>query len=368
MGKRNIIIMKKILKLAFAALLFASCAVPANAGPGIPVMNYPTAADHNKMLNEADDLIDEMADGLQDHQADAIYHAMRGVGGELSALRNSRNTPSDVAKGVVRKDIKGDGSARGLSMRLYKPAGKNQTALPLLVYFHGGGWTIGGLESCAAFCDALAATGKVMVLAVDYRLAPEHAFPEGLNDCEGSIEYAMSHAAEWGSKPDLVSIGGDSAGGNLALAAALAFAERKDLPAKLKSIVLIYPVVKNYKDNSDSWKKYSRGYGLDGRLMEAFSESYAGGPNQLAALANNPQFSPAHASDASLKMLPPILMIAAERDILSDQGNDFAGRLKKLGNKVDRIEFPGAIHTFVTVKGQPTAFNKAVELTELFLK
>ena len=360
--------MNKILRLAIAGVLLAGGMTTVSAGPGIPVMMYPTAEDHNKMLNEADDLIDEMADGLQDHQADAIYHALRGVGGELATLRKSRNTPSTPMAGVERVDIQGDGRANGLAMRLYRPKQKTASPLPLLVYFHGGGWTIGSIESCAAFCDALAATGKVMVLAVDYRLAPENQFPAGLNDCEGSIEYAMNHAAEWGSKADMVSAGGDSAGGNLALASAMELSRRKGMPAKLKSLVLIYPVVKSYKDGTESWKEYSRGYGLDGRLMEAFNEAYAGGPNNIGNLAKNPKFSPAHATDADLKELPPVLMIAAERDILCDQGEEFAVRLKKLGNKVERIEFPGAIHTFVTVKGQPTAFNKAVELTELFLK
>ena len=361
--------MKKILRLAVACVLFAGGGfAPLSAGPGIPMMLYPTSEDHNKMLNEADDLIDEMADGLQDHQADAIYHAMRGMGGELATIRNVRNSPSTSLGGVERIDIEGDGRARGMKMRLYKPGKKTSKALPLLVYFHGGGWTFGGLESCASFCESLAATGNLMVLAVDYRLAPENSFPAGLNDCEGSVEYAMTHAEEWGSRPDLVSVGGDSAGGNLALASAMQLSDRKGVPAKIKSIVLIYPVVKSYNDKSASWKKYSRGYGLDGRLMEAFNEAYAGGAGKLNEMMKNPKFSPAHAADSDLRKLPPVLMIAAERDILCDQGKEFAIHLKNLGNKVERIEFPGAIHTFATVKGQPTAFNKAVELTSLFIK
>ena len=353
---------KRFLLLLTGALMLAGSAF---AKPGIPVVMYPSKAEQVKMLNEADDLIDDMADGLQDRQADAIYHAMRGVGGELAQVRASRNAVSAAAKGVERRDITGEGSVKRLKMRLYRPSKPSSSPLPILVYFHGGGWTFGSIDSCAAFCDQLAATGNVMVLAVDYSLAPENPFSDGLTDCEESIRYAMAHAKEWGSSPELVSAGGDSAGGNLALASAIDLAKTKRLSAPLRSLVLIYPVVKAYKDGSASWKQYSRGYGLDGRLMEAFNEAYL---SDGKTDAKNPLVSPAHAADTELKTLPPVLMLSAERDILFDQGKEFAARLKKLGKSVDRIEFPGAIHTFVTVKGQPTAFQKAVDITGAFLK
>lgn len=356
---------RSILTLMAAALLSVGSLF---AKPGIPVVLYPSHEEQIKMLNEADDFIDDMADGLQDRQADAIYHAMRGMGGELAAVRNMRNVASAAASGVERIDIKGDGSARGINMRLYRPTKRGHTPSPLLIYFHGGGWTIGSLNSCAEFCDALAATGDMMVLAVDYRLAPENPFPDGLNDCIGSVEYAFSHAKEWGSSSELISVGGDSAGGNLALATAMDFTHREDVKIKLRSVALIYPVMKAYNDKSASWKEYSRGYGLDGRLMEAFNEAYIFGTKPTDNVIKNPKISPAHASDEDLKKLPPVLMISAQRDILYDQGKEFAVRLKKLGNSVDQVDFPGAIHTFATVKGQPTAFNKAVILTAAFLK
>ncbi len=338
------------------------------AKPGIPMVLYPSHEEQVKMLNEADDFIDDMADGLQDRQADAIYHAMHGMGGELATVRNMRNAASTAITGVERIDIKGDGSARGIAMRLYRSQKKSKSALPLLVYFHGGGWVLGSLNSCAEFCDALAATGDMMVLAVDYRLAPENPFPDGLSDCIGSVEYAVSHAKEWGSSPELISVGGDSAGGNLALATAMDFMHRDDVKIKLRSVALIYPVVKAYNDKSASWKEYSRGYGLDGRLMEAFNEAYIFGQKATDNVVKSPKISPAHASDEDLKKLPPVLMISAQRDILYDQGKEFAVRLKKLGNSVDHVDFPGAIHTFATVKGQPTAFKKAVVLIAAFLK
>ena len=353
--------MKKII-LGAASLLLAL-----SAWGEIPKLMYPDAKANTAMLNEADDFIDDMEEGQQDLQSDAIYHALRGMNAELAALRLSRDKAYQGSDKVVRKEITGEGSARGMKMRLYIPRDTSaKSKLPLLVYFHGGGWTIGSLNSCAAFCDALAATGKIAVLAVDYSLAPENPYPAGLGDCRAAIEFAFLKSASFGSSPDLVSVGGDSSGGNLALAAAL---EMIDDGAKerLRSIVLYYPVLKAYRDNSPSWKEYSRGYGLDGRLMEAFNEAYLSGEAGGERSSKLPKVSPAHAEDAKLKKLPPVLMISPERDILFDQGKEFADRMVKLGHKTERIVFPGAVHLFITVKGQPTAFAKAIDLTEMFL-
>lgn len=319
-------------------------------------------------LNEADDFIDDIAEGLQDRQGDAVFHALHGQGMELMKLRESRNISSPIPEGVDVRDFTGDGSARGLKMRLYRPEKAKTGNMPLLVYFHGGGWTIGSLNSCASFCSALASTGNMIVLAVEYSLAPENPFPTGLMDCVAASEYASSHAAEWGSSPDLVSLGGDSSGGNLALASAIYMQDGSK--TKIKSLVLYYPVVKAYVDKTENWRNYSKGYGLDGRLMEAFNESYlfSGNPRgNVATDSHNELVSPADADDQRLAKLPPMLIIGGTRDILYDQGKDFASRLCRLGNSVEYIEFPGAVHLFITVEGQPTAFAKAVALTDNFL-
>lgn len=319
----------------------------------------PDAGETAAMAAEADDFIDEISDGRQDRQADALLHAIRGMSGELAAVRQGRDVPYKPSAGVKAVDLKGDGSARGLSMRLYRPAEEKGAPLPLLVYFHGGGWSIGGINSCAAFCDSLASTGKVMVLAVDYSLAPEHPYPEGMMDCASAVEYAFSNARSWGSSPELISLGGDSAGGNLALSTALYRSAQKDVPGSIRSLVLFYPVVKAYRDSSASWKKYSRGYGLDGRLMEIFCEAYVGKGD-----VHDPMVSPAEGTDSVLSALPPMLVINAEKDILADQGKEFCSR----AGKTKHIELPGTVHLFITVPGQPTAFRKAVELTAAYLE
>lgn len=325
----------------------------------VPDNLLPTESEKADMLREADDFIDEITDGRQDRQSDAILHAMRGQGAELMALRQSRNSQGMISSNVEVQDICGKGMAQGIAMRLYRP--ENPTSdkpLPLLVYLHGGGWTIGSINSCAEFCDALAATGKVMVLAVDYALAPEKPYPAGLTDCVAATEFAIDNAGKWGSSSSMVSIGGDSSGGNLALATALSLADRR-MQDPLRSIVLFYPVVKAYSDNSISWKRYRRGYGLDKRLMETFNEAYLAGGD-----SRDPMVSPIEAPLEKLAQLPPVLLVAAERDILADQGREFTDKVKG----TERIELPGTVHLFITVPGQPTAFGKAVRITVAFLR
>lgn len=331
------------------------------------------------MLNEADDFIDSLPEGQQDRQGDAVYHALRGMNTELMEVRNSRNITPELSENVEHIDLTGTGSTRGMAMRLYRPANMGNRKLPLLIYLHGGGWTFGSINSCAAFCDAVAADGKAMVLAIDYSLAPEKPFPAAMYDVMAALEYAAAHADEWGTSKSLISLGGDSAGGNLALGAALQLADETSAPASVKSLILFYPVVKAYKDGSESWKEFSRSYALDGRLMEAFNEAYLSGSKAgangsvgsdsalQADSSRNPLVSPADATDDQLKKLPPLLMISGGRDILRDQGEEFVSRLKKLGNRADRVEFPGAVHLFITVDGQPTAFGKAARITSDYL-
>lgn len=225
----------------------------------------------------------------------------------------------------------------------------------MLVYFHGGGWTFGSLNSCARFCDAVAAMGGVKVLAVDYRLAPEHPFPCGLHDCCDAVAYARDNASLLGIDASRISAGGDSSGGNLALAVALS----DECRGALESLVLFYPVTKAFADGSESWRKYGSGYGLDADLMEAFNRAYLGGTD-----SENHAVSVGLCSGEQLRRLPRTLLVAAGRDILRDQGCELA---EKSGGRIERVEFPDAVHLFITVPGQDEAFRKAVDLTYEFI-
>jgi len=299
---------------------------------------------------EADSFLAGKIAEIQRIQSVAIKIAVNGDCSKLAEVRNSRNVVvGQLPENVESKEV-------SPKLRLFRPVGRSQSKMPLLVYFHGGGWTIGSINSCSRFCGALAGTGKVSVLAVDYSLAPESPFPNGLNDCVDAVDFALSHVEEWGCERQ-ISLGGDSSGGNLAIAAAM-----KCQNPMIKSIVLFYPVTKAYNDHSDSWNRYGSGFGLDSDIMEAFIDAYTTAESRLSPLV-----SVANASDGDLAKLPATFLVAAERDILKDQGAEFITRINGLGVKASRVEIPGAVHLFITVPGQPSAFGRALELTVAFL-
>lgn len=295
---------------------------------------------------EADSFLMHMPDKLQARQTQAIHSAIAGNCAPLANVRNARNRTPQLPEGVYRTDI-------GKGLALFRSTQYDNDTIPLLIYLHGGGWVIGSINSCSQYCGAMADNG-IAVLAVDYRLAPENPFPKGLDDCIEAVKTAIKNMEEW--KCRSISIGGDSSGGNLAVATAMSFPDHT-----FSSLVTFYPVTKAYADNSDSWKEYGLGYGLDSELMVAFNKAYT-------ADSLNPLVSPAEADDKTLMNLPPMLMVAAERDILRDQGLDFANRLRNLGKEIRYVMIPGSVHLFITVDGQPAAFSRSVEESAAFVR
>lgn len=310
-----------------------------------PLHSTNTGSGKNPERTEADHFIANMPDKLQEQQAEAIHAAISGESSLLYNVRNARNLAAELPEGVSRTEID-----KGLT--LFRSNRYDNDTIPLLVYFHGGGWVIGSINSCSRYCGAMAENG-IAVLAVDYRLAPEHPFPEGLNDCTDAINFALDNMAQW--KCSSISVGGDSSGGNLAIATAMSFPENT-----FNSLIIFYPVTKAYADDSDSWKQFGEGFGLDSELMNVFNKAYTSD-------SYNPLVSPAEASDSALSKLPPTLLVAAERDILRCQGTDFADRLAHLGVEVKYVLIPGSVHLFITVAGQPTAFRRSVKESSAFI-
>lgn len=295
--------------------------------------------------SEADSFLAGMPEKLQDRQTEAIRMAMSGQSDSLIKVRNARNTVAELPSDIRRTDL-------GNGMALFRSKRNNNDTIPLLIYFHGGGWVIGSINSCSRYCGAIAAKG-ISVLAVDYRLAPEHPFPEGLTDCIDAVRFAQSNLKKW--KCDGISVGGDSSGGNLAIVTALSFPSDT-----FRSLIVFYPVTKAYADNSESWKEYGKGFGLDSELMETFNAAYTSAPH-------HPLVSPAEAADTTLSKLPPTLLVAADRDILKDQGHDFAKHLSRIGVKCKYLLIHGSVHLFITVPGQPYAFGRAVKESAAFI-
>lgn len=309
-----------------------------------------------RMASETAAFLGGMPAGLQESQAEAVRRASAGDCDALRNVRNSRNVASELPEGIVVSEI-------GTTMKMFRPAAGVGRVRPALLYLHGGGWCFGSINSCTCYCAALAAEADIAVIALDYPLAPENPYPAALNACAEAFDYLVSHADSLGIDPQRISVGGDSAGGNLALALALSKGENGADSQSIRSLVLFYPVVYAGNDGSDSWRAFGEGYGLDSSLMDAFNSAYIGSTD-----VENPLISPIFATDASLRTLPPVLMVNAERDILLDQCSRMAERMEAAGCSLRREIHPSTVHLFITVPGQPTAFRTAVTLSADFLR
>ncbi len=307
----------------------------------------PSAALQAQMLAEEQAFLQNMKPTLQHEQMLAVRKAINGNAAALEQIRASRNKAPELPEGVSATYLRPD-------LCLFAPTKAAKRRRPLLLYLHGGGWCFGSINSCTRFCATLAREADCCVAALNYRLSPAYPFPTPLNDCRDAFRFLKQHAADWGCDTARVSVGGDSAGGNLALATAIT--ERG-----VEKVVPIYPVTKLFTVRTASWQKYAAGYGNDAELLQAFNEAYAHGNER------NPLVSVALADDATLKALPPALILSAGHDILFDQTAELTQRLQRLGNRVTYHVFPTATHLFITVAGQPTAFHEAVKTVGEFL-
>lgn len=227
-------------------------------------------------------------------------------------------------------------AAHDLPVRIYRP--ERCGALPSLVYFHGGGWVIGSIATHDGLCRSIANAAGCAVVSVDYRLAPEHPFPAATEDAYAAVEWVVANAAALGIDGGLVSVGGDSAGGNLAAVAALMARDRGG--PRLASQLLLYPIT-DYDLNTSSYLDYAAGHLLTRDAMAWFFKHYV--PEGVSA--DDAYLSPLRA--ASHHGLPPALVITAECDPLCDEGNAYARRLEAAGVPVQSRCYPGMIHGFI---------------------
>jgi acetyl esterase len=230
-----------------------------------------------------------------------------------------------------------------IALRLYRPS--DQRALPVLMWFHGGGWVLGDLDGAELVCRTLANRAGCMVISVDYRLAPETRCPGALDDCYAATAWAAGAAKELGIDATRIAVGGDSAGGNLAACVALR-ARDEGLPLVFQ--LLIYPVTRADFE-SRSYTAYAEGYFLTRSAMQWFWECYAPEEGER----RNPAVAPIHAK--SLAGLPPALIITAEFDPLRDEGEAYGAALAKAGVPVMVRRYEGMIHAFFgAVTEEPT--------------
>ncbi|MBM0203053.1 alpha/beta hydrolase [Micromonospora sp. STR1s_5] len=299
------------------------------------------------------------------HPEVAAYRAARAAAGTppLYAQTLSEARAADLAairagSGAVEpvtevRDERIPGPAGELPLRVYRPTGSGP--LPTVVYFFGGGWTLGSLDTADGICRRLANAVPCQVITVGYRLAPEHPFPAAVHDCHAATSWIARQADELGVDPTRLAVGGDSAGGNLA--AAVTLLSRTDGPP-LAAQLLVYP-------NTDSSGEPAGDDDpalFNSRSVAWYRTHYLSDP----AHARDPLASPLLADD--LSGLPPALVITAELDPLRAEGQRYAERLRDAGVSTRLEHYPGMIHGFFAMPGTFTDGRRAQKSAAAFLR
>lgn len=241
-----------------------------------------------------------------------------------------------------------DAGIAGIPVRIY--ADSTRAGLPVIAWFHGGGWVVGSLDSHDAACRRVARASGALVVSVGYRLAPEHPYPAAVEDAWAVVEWLGAHAAEVGGDPSRVAVGGDSAGGNLAAVVALRARDRR---LQLAWQALLYPVT-DADLGRTSYIRNATGYGLTTSAMRYYWDHYVPDPRRR----EEPEASPLRA--ASFAGVAPALVVVCELDPLRDEGFALAERMRADGVPTEYVEYPGMIHGFYRLHG-PIA--EAQELT-----
>nr|UXE44054.1 carboxylesterase NlhH [uncultured bacterium] len=265
----------------------------------------------------------------------------------IEAIAGMQGTQEAVARVEDRK-IPGPGGE--IRVRLYNPGGTG--ALPALVYFHGGGWVVGSINTVDGICRSLANRANCVVVSVEYRLAPEHKFPAAADDAYAATRWVAANAAAIGVDAAHLAVGGDSAGGNLTAVVALMARDRGG-PALVQQL-LIYPITDSVSDTL-SYRDNADGYLLTRDVMLWFWNHYV----RDAADRSNPYAAPLRA--ANLQGLPPALVITAEYDPLRDEGEAYAARLQAAGVPAELTRYDGMLHGFF---GMATVLDQGKQAVE----
>lgn len=274
---------------------------------------------------------------------------------EARRILAARPAPAEEPVGVGQvtdRDIPGPDGER-LPVRIYRPD-SGRTALPVVVFYHGGGFVICDLDSHDQFCRTTANETGMLVVAVDYRRAPEHRFPAAVEDADTALRWVAAHAAEIGADSDRIAVAGDSAGGNLAATVSLRATQRGS--PHITTQVLLYPMLDPAQD-TQSYRDNAEGYFVTADHLRWYWEQYLG----PAGSDGQRYVSPLHYD--TLVGAPPAHVVTAEHDPLRDEGDAYAERLRTAGVAARLERYDGMFHGFATLLGQlPEADDAATSV------
>ena len=254
----------------------------------------------------------------------------------MAAMRPELAPPRAPLAAVEDRMI--PGPEQPIPVRIYRPRVEHTRSLPVVVYFHGGGWVLGDLDGYDGLCCELTRQAECITISIDYRLAPEHRYPAAVEDCDAALAWCAALAGELGGDPARLVIAGDSAGGNLAAVCALRRRRRGD--AAIALMVLVYPATMLAGPLMPSRTIHADGYFLTRAAIDWFTDHYIPDVTRRGEVDASPALAP------DLGGLPPALVITAEYDPLVDEGEAFAQRLKSAGVPVRLRRYAGTIHGF----------------------
>ncbi|HEY1630884.1 MAG TPA: alpha/beta hydrolase [Rhizomicrobium sp.] len=266
--------------------------------------------------------------------------------------------PKDVPIGKVQ-NLTMPGPGGDIALRSYVPVAAKGEALPTLVFFHGGGFVIGNIESHDGLCRMLANEAGVRVISVAYRLSPEHKFPAAVEDAFAAVDWIENNAASLGVDANRIAVGGDSAGGGLAAVVAQ-LAKAKGDP-KIVYQMLLFPVTQ-IGTETGSMREFGEGYFLDAATLRWFFNHYLLDSADRA----DPRVSPLQAKDVS--GLPPAYIMLGGFDPLHDEGAAYADRLRAAGVKVQVADYPDMVHDFIYLQAVLPQAPEAVKAAAAALK
>jgi acetyl esterase len=291
-------------------------------------------------------MLDEEARALLDLMDKAVeagrpkLHTLPYKEGRLAVDKMSEDSEAEPPKVAEIDDGMIGGPAGPIPFRRYRPLGAPDGPLPTLIYYHGGGFVIGTIETHDSTCRRIANKSRCQVISIAYRLAPEHPFPAPTDDCLAAFRHIRDNAPSFGVDGSRIAVGGDSAGG--AIAAVVCQACRDSGEAGPAFQMLIYPAT-DARRGSGSHRQFAEGYFLTKELIDWFWKAYIPAGTDLADL----RLSPLLAGD--FRDLPPAFVLTAGHDPLRDEGRAYAERLIDAGIKTTYVNYPGTIHGFFSL-------------------